>query len=284
MLDDDNDSGDEYDEHLEDEEDIISPPDPEEVLFPDGNDFDLSSNEHIHELGISDIPEHGLLFSEWTTQTNDTDLLSILEKEMFVEDNLGHIWSETSDPFSDLSDTYTIEVHGTPNEDIAFWDQQDNPNSCAVATTNMMFQSLGLNPGESFIADVFENMGIYDPDSGTDPHSINEAINDIADQMNINIQANEINGFTEESLIEMLDNDIRPLVGVDASELYDDFWIPSDSGHAVQVTGIINTQEGNFVVINDPGFEEGAGQTIPLDRFMSAADDFGFTAVSVTVI
>ena len=197
---------------------------------------------------------------------------------------MGHIWSKTIDPFSVLSDIYTIDVHGSPIEDIAFWDKQDNPNSCAVATTNMMFRSLGLDPGESVIADIFENMGIYDPDSGTDPLLINEAINDIADQENINIQANEINGFTEESLIEMLDKDIRPLVGVDVSELYDDFWIPPDSGHAVQVTGIINSPDGDYVVINDPGFEDGAGQKIPLERFMNAAEDFDFKAIVITAV
>lgn len=216
--------------------------------------------------------------------SNSNEKIDLLSRS----DTVGSIWNEVSieniDPLSALSDIYTIEVHGTPDVDIAFWDQQDDPNSCAVATTNMMFRSLGLDPGESGIADVFEDMGIYDPASGTNPYLIDEVINHVAENAGINIQANEINGFTEETLIEMLEKGIRPMVGVDVSELYDDFWIPPDSGHAVQVTGIINTQEDNFVVINDPGFEEGAGQTIPLDRFMSAADDFGFTAVSITVV
>jgi len=193
------------------------------------------------------------------------------------------------DPFAAFSATYDVdlfpgfdqfaEIHGTPVEDTALWDHQDDPNSCAIATTNMMFRSLGFDPGEDKIAELFNDMGIYDPAYGTNLYLIDEAINTIADYADININAAEIDGFTEETLSNLLDDGVRPLVGVDASELYDDLWIPPDSGHAVQVTKITK----DFVTINDPGFEEGAGQKIPLHKFMNAAADFGFTAISVTI-
>jgi hypothetical protein len=163
------------------------------------------------------------------------------------------------------------------------WDLQDDPCSCAVATTNMMFRSLGLDPGEDAIADVFEEMGIYDPATGTNPFLIDDVINELAEHEDLDIQATEISGFDEEDLGDLLDAGVRPLVGVDSGELYDDSYVPPDTGHAVQVTGLIESPEGDFVVINDPGFPEGAGQTIPLNRFMAAADDFGFSAVSLTV-
>jgi hypothetical protein len=225
-------------------------------------------------------------------------------------DQVGDIWSDVEsaeplvetipgDPLVGPDGTYTdlsfpgydalYEVHGTPDADMALWDQQDGPMSCAVATTNMMFQSVGIEDvGEDAIANTFERAGIYDPAVGTDPTLIDDQINIMAREMGLNMHAEEFNGFTPESLEEMLDNGIRPLVGVDSSELYDpmsrtlnEIGLIPDTGHAVQVTGIVRGEDGDFVVINDPAFPGGAGQHIPMDQFMDAAEDFGFTGVAV---
>lgn len=180
------------------------------------------------------------------------------------------------------------EVHGSPIEDMALWEEQDDPMSCAVASTNMMFRTMGLDVDESVTAAIFESRDIYDPDFGTKPWMIDDVINEMAIRADLDFHAEEVIGFTSESLQEMLDAGVRPLVGVDSSELYDDgnrllneMGLIPDIGHAVQVTGIIHNEEGDFVIINDPGFPEGAGQIIPMEGFMNAAEDFGYTAVAV---
>jgi hypothetical protein len=261
-----------------------------EVNLDEEADLDSQLLDEGHDdLGLAGVPEHGLTFEDWLEPQADEELSDPIEEP---EGAVAGIDIE-EDPFIALSGTHEVEpftgyeefyeVHGSPIEDMDLWDMQDDPCSCAVATTNMMFRSLGLDPGEDVIADVFEEMGIYDPAWGTDPYLIDDVINELAEHADLDVQATEISGFDEEDLSELLDAGVRPLVGVDSGELYDDDYVPPDTGHAVQVTGLIESPEGDFVVINDPGFPEGAGQTIPLNRFMAAADDFGFSAVSLTV-
>ena len=174
-----------------------------------------------------------------------------------------------------------MEIHGTPFEDLTLWDQQDDPNSCAVATTNMMFNSLGFDIGEDLLADYFQETGIYDYSLGTDPHLIDDVINDLATMANADFHATEIHGLDELTLKNELDAGNPLLVAIDAGEIYD--YSPPGSGHAIQVTGIIETAGEKVVVINDPGFAEGAGYQVPWEDFMSAAAFFD-TAVTVTSV
>lgn len=180
------------------------------------------------------------------------------------------------------------EIHGTPLEDMALWDQQDDQNSCAVSTTDMLLRTEGIDVDESVIAAIFESRGIYDPDIGTNPELIDDVLNEMAVRADLNFHAVEVDGFTQASLQEMLDDGVRPLVCVDSSELAGDdarmlneMGLIPDMGHAVQVTGIVHNNEGDFVVINDPGTPDGAGAMIPMERFLDASGDFGNTAVAV---
>jgi len=194
-----------------------------------------------------------------------------------------------SDDFSSdpVLDAYN-KIHGTPMADLALWEEQDDLNSCAVAATNMMFRTVGLDIDEQVTAAIFESRGIYDPDAGTNPELIDDVINEMAIRGDLDLHAVQIDGFTPESLQDMLDDGIRPLVGVDSSELYDDgnrllnaMGLIPDTGHAVQVIGVIHNEEGDFVVINDPGTPDGAGQVIPMKTFLNASEDFGNTAIAV---
>lgn len=265
-------------------------------------DLDSDGNIDFAEYGF-DSDGDGSMDSSFTGIDTDGDF----EPDLFTSiDSSGSIWGDVdftsgtdatefvSPEYSGEEDSLATdfaaynEVHGSPIEDMALWDQQDDPMSCAVATANMMFRTAGLDVGESEIAAVFESQGIYDPNSGTDPYLIDDVINDMAINNNLNIHAEEINGFTPQSLEEMLDQGVRPLVGVDSSELYgngnrllNEMGLIPDTGHAVQVTGIVHNEEGDFVVINDPGFPEGAGQMIPMGDFMGASEDFGNTAVAM---
>lgn len=206
---------------------------------------------------------------------------------------------EFIDPYDAMSGAYDDfsfpgfgnlnEVHGTPIEDMALWDEQDDLNSCAVATTKMMLESVGINVDEPALAEIFSRHEIYDPSEGTfRPDMIDEVVNVEAARSGLDIRAEQIDGFTVDDLEQMLDEGKRPLIGVDSSELYQQpdftfrefFGIP-DAGHAVLVTGIMRSNEGDMVVINDPGFPSGAGQQIPLERFMDAAADCGFSGTAI---
>jgi hypothetical protein len=190
--------------------------------------------------------------------------------------------------FENLSHQFDFEIHGDPLFEIANFDAQDQPYSCAVATTSMIFNSFDLPFGEDVFSETFETLDIYDPESGTSPYFIDEAINAFSEVNGLDLNATEINGFNIEDLQNHLDAGDRLIIALDSYELYADegmtlnevLSIP-DSGHAVQLTGIINSEDGSFAVINDPGFPDGAGVQIPIDRFMNACNDFDFTAISV---
>jgi hypothetical protein len=267
------------------------------------SDVDGDGNIDFSEV-LLDSDGDGIFDSGVTLIDTDGDL----SPDFFAAvDSSGTIWGDV-DSVPDMehahkfsssdsegeSDSFTAgfadynEIHGSPIEDMGLWEQQDDPMSCAVASTNMMFRTVGLDVDESVTAAIFESRGIYDPEIGTNPAFIDDVINEIAVRGNLDFHAEEVLGFTPESLQEMLDGGVRPLVCVDSSELYDggdrllnEMGLIPDTGHAIQVTGIVHNEEGDFVVINDPGFPEGAGQMIPMETFMNASDDFGNSAVAV---
>jgi hypothetical protein len=181
------------------------------------------------------------------------------------------------------------EVHGTPAEDMALWDEQDAPNSCAVATTNMLFRSMGIDVGEDLLAREFLEQGIYNVDSGTLVSSIDDVINMFAAENGIDAQAVSLHASTVEEFEAILDSGVRPLVAVDAYELtcndeerlLNNYGFTPTAGHAVQLTGIEHSSQGSFAVLNDPGHSNGAGFKIPLDAFLDAATDFGGACVAV---
>jgi len=86
----------------------------------------------------------------------------------------------------------------------------------------------------------------------------------------------------------MLDNGIKPLIAVDGAELYagagerclNDMGLLPDAPHAIHLTGIEHTADGDFAVLNDPA--SGAGLRVPLATFVDAADDFGFSGVAMS--
>lgn len=183
-----------------------------------------------------------------------------------------------------------MATSGTPDADMALWEQQEAPMSCAVATTNMMFKSMGLEPGEGLIADIFEELDVYDPIQGSKVDYIDDAINIMAATGGLDIQAETMTGLDVDDLGNLLHHGVRPLIAVDGAELYsgaggrllNDLGLLPDAPHAVQLIGIERTPEGDFAVINDPGFPGGAGQRIPMDAFTDAWEDSGNTCVAMS--
>jgi hypothetical protein len=263
--------------------------------------FDDHNIDNVsHESDIPDIPKTGISIvgdpdnmgiSDTHGWQNDDKLsYRIPDLNDNTNDLATELWGGIEyshiDPYEALARTFEIEIHGTPLDDMSIWDPQDDMYSCAVATTNMLFRSLGLDVGESLIAGVFGEMGIYDPAFGTDPYLIDDTLNFILENSSLDIRATETSGFNVNELSKLLDNNIRPLICVDSYELYgnseltlNELSLIPDAGHAVQLTGIIHTSDHSYAIINDPGIPEGAGQKIDLSKFMDAAADYGYKAI-----
>jgi len=177
-------------------------------------------------------------------------------------------------------------TYGTPYEDMALWDEQDDPCSCAVASTNMMFRSLGFDPGEALLSEIMQDYGVYDPYSGTSPSLLTPLLNDICTGAGLGINAFDVQWETPQDLAQILESGVRPLLSIDATELYADESIPlhelgflPDSGHAVQLIGLTEGPNGLVAILNDPSV--GPGIEVPFDRLLSAGDDFGFLGVAL---
>jgi hypothetical protein len=171
-------------------------------------------------------------------------------------------------------------VYGTPARDMLLFDQQDSQNSCAVATTNMMFRSLGIYDfNESALEGLFTAEGIYDPASGTTFRLIDDVLNSNGVE-GLGLHAKEMEGFDIDVLKSELDAGNSLLVALDAGEI--NLFSPPGSGHAVLLTGIVETSDGTIAVINDPGYEGGAGREIPWETFENATAWSGNSGISLS--
>jgi hypothetical protein len=264
--------------HGHDQHTLISPDHPtDHVDVPIDNTL-----VHVH------VPIDHLGFSNPDIDVDNGGYVASLQSTNI--DDLVWVNSPSDNIYDLMSKTFDLDIHGNPLGELSNFHYQDSQNSCAIATTSSIFKSLGHDLGEDFLSDAFQNLHVYDPSSGTKILFIDDAINEIANVNHWDIRADEIHGFTADQLKGMLDSGSRILVGVNGSELYENdsqtlkeiYETPENSGHAVQLTGIIESANGSSVVINDPGLSNGDGVEIPMDRFMNAAADFNHTAIRVS--
>lgn len=177
------------------------------------------------------------------------------------------------------------ELHGTPAEDMELWDHQDAPYSCAIATTNMMYRSFGVDFGEDALSEAFLQLGIYDPAAGSNVYAVDDAINLISEAQGIDAHAVAIHVQSADHFAALLDAGFKPMVAIDTYELevsdvercLNDVGLLPTAGHAVQLTGIVDTPDGTFAVLNDP--DRGAGIHVPIDVFLDASEDFNGACV-----
>lgn len=177
------------------------------------------------------------------------------------------------------------ELHGTPAEDMELWDHQDAPYSCAVATTNMMYRSFGVDFGEDALSEAFQQLGIYDPAAGSNVYAIDDAINLISETQGVDAHAVTVHAQSADDFAALLDAGFKPMVAIDTYEIefggvercLNDVGLLPSAGHAVQLTGIVDTPDGTFAVVNDP--DRGAGIHVPIDVFLDASEDFNGACV-----
>jgi hypothetical protein len=180
-------------------------------------------------------------------------------------------------------------VVGDPIADMEHWHQQATDFTCAVVSQEFILDAVtGQDFTEEQLMHEAAANGWLSPD-GTAPADVGKLL--------------ELHGIpverqydaTVDDLLHKLQEGEKVIVAVDAYEIWnptnqwdlndtlEDFTgIPGqDADHAVQVTGIDNTDPANpMVVLNDPGSPSGQGTLVPLDQFVGAWEDGGCYMVS----
>ncbi|MDZ4180671.1 MAG: C39 family peptidase [Coriobacteriia bacterium] len=173
-------------------------------------------------------------------------------------------------------------IVGDPIGSTEYWCQQEEMNSCGVATQRGVIEAVtGQRVPEAELADLAESRGWYDPTCGTAP----DAVGNLLEEYNVPVIRSYDTSF--EALLDALAKGEKVIVGVDANEIWSQLVDASgspieqpDAGHAVWVTGIEFSADGSVqVVVNDPGHSAGAGVRVPVDHFENAWKDFGHYAV-----
>lgn len=256
---------------------------------------EMDQTPHLdHELStefrVEDTQYNDLAFN--LGSTDDVDIFGTLERTNEIWSDFdaspnGHdtFWLDSvfvNSSFDLDPDSYheITEVYGTPAEDMLLFDEQDSQYSCAVATTNMMFRSQGFYDfNESMFGDLFLDQGIYDPASGTTFRLIDDILNNSGVE-ELGLHANEISGFDIDSLKAELETGNSLLIALDAGQL--NLFTPPGTGHAVLLTGIVESAGGDVAIINDPGYAGGAGREVPLEQFQNATAYFGNSGISLS--
>ena len=208
----------------------------------------------------------------------------VADSSAYSSDVIGSVLTDLGFP----GYTEVYEVNGTPESEMLYLDQQNDPMSCVVAASSSICNSMGIPISEEVLADILQENGVYDPIRGSDIGILDDVLNDLAIANDLDFRAQTVTGLDIDNLKTMLDGNVKILIGLDSFDLIADPMsrmlndvgiLPGSMGHAVQLIGIENTSEGNFAVINDPGVPDGAGKRIPMDVFMDAWEDKDHAAV-----
>ena len=229
---------------------------------------------------------------DFDTGDLDTDELDIHETNGDGLADVGFGTGIDEDPMLGSHDA--APDFGTPERWIDDWHEQEQPNSCAVASQEFILEEItGRDFAERDLANLAEANGWYTPDGGTPVNDVGR----ILEAHGIPVDRSWGNDLGD--LAAALAEGEGVIVGLDSGEitipgyyglpedlLHDAPGIPGQGvDHAVQVIGVrdYGTPDAT-VIINDPGHPGGAGVEIPADQFSAAwADGGNFAAITNTV-
>ena len=167
---------------------------------------------------------------------------------------------------------------GDPTGAMHVYYTQEAANSCAVASQGFVIHQLtGQEISEAELSAMAEAYQWYVPEDGTFPYNVGN----ILLEHGLTVSRGFDNSIDD--IANVLENGGGVIVSVDIYEMYSGDWYAPGMGanHAIQVTGIDNSDPGNpMVIVNDPGIENGAGAMVSIDTFMSAWETGGNFMVS----
>lgn len=144
------------------------------------------------------------------------------------------------------------------------WVERKETMSCAVASQTMAINQLERGSHtEQELLDIGREHGWYN--DGTLPKDVGK----IAEWMGAEVERRR--GVDASELKLANDSSLKVLANVDSSLLYQ-----PESGkrcqpdHCVQVLRVESTQQGEFVILNDPGHANGRGVVYPMEIFEKA--------------
>lgn len=182
----------------------------------------------------------------------------------------------------DLNAVDAIEANndnfiGEPVSDMQNHHEQEMPNSCAIACQEYAIESItGQELDEAELREIGKNYG-YTDDGGT-PFIF---AGKVAEQYGLESEyCSPITGegLTLENAMERIENGEKLIVGADTSKLYypDNVFRPfmiTQPNHAIEIIGFDKTNPDDIkVIVNDPAFEDGAGNIYSWDEFSSCCD------------
>jgi hypothetical protein len=173
---------------------------------------------------------------------------------------------------------------GNPVNDAALWHLQEGDMSCAVVAQGMILEDItGVPFDEQALVQQAMDAGIFDPENGTYNSDIGKLL-----EMN-GVDCDQIQNADVQTLMDALENGDRPIVSLDANEIWEPLHDPATgmpieqdppAGHAVWITGMdvqINPDgsQSVYVLMNDSGTPNGACQAVELNDFLNAWEDTG---------
>ena len=175
---------------------------------------------------------------------------------------------------------------GDPAADMEHWHQQEEPDTCAIASQEFVLDSLtGQGFSEEQLRAEAEANGWYTPGGGTPQADTGKLL----EAHGLDVEREQ--GATIDELSSALADGEKVIVGVNAEKIWasgtdsgsvDEYpGIPGQGAdHAVEVIGMEqDSPNGPIVVLNDPGHPDGKGMIVPLDEFQAAWQDSGDFAV-----
>ena len=226
-------------------------------------DFEKNDNKFTLDFDSPVLP---------SIETNVNNGLGELSDELLVNSTL------LNNSYSSLNELYDDPIeYGDPITDAYYWRQQDGSTSCAVVAQISIYESLtGERITESSASEVAHQQGWFDPVTGTPEEYVGYILEDL------NIDTFQMNDATLETLQYALSIGDKPIVGLDANEIwnpqYDLYGNPieqEDAGHAVWVTGIDYQTDGSVdIILNDSGHPNGSASMVDYYDFMNAWQDY----------
>lgn len=150
------------------------------------------------------------------------------------------------------------------NRELDSWIQQGERMSCAVACQTMVVNQLtGERHTEQELIDIGETKGWYK--NGTSESDVGK----IAEHMGLEVEQRKHVEASELMLAN--DPEIKVLANVDTLLLhYPECERMCTPNHVVQVLRVENTAQGERIILNDPGHEEGRGAVYSMEAFQKA--------------